>query len=77
MLVVILFGEWGEGGTGNVWEYDDKQRCIRSFRTTIKLVLGEIKKIVNGYDTVCLRPFTVSIRCRTADRFDRPGNYLI
>jgi hypothetical protein len=69
MLVVALFGEWGGGGTGNVWEYDDKRRCIRSFRTTVMFVLGEIKKIVNGYDTVRVRPFMVSIRCRTADRF--------
>ncbi len=38
------------------------------FKTTVMLVLGEIKKIVNGYDTVRLRPFTVSICCRIADR---------
>ena len=32
------------------------------------VVLEEMKTIVNGYDTVRLRPFTVSIRCKTADR---------
>ena len=68
MLVDVLFGEWGRGGTGSLWEYDDKRRCIQSFRTTVMFILGEIKKIVNGYDTVRLRPFTETIRCRTADR---------
>ena len=32
------------------------------------LVLREIKEIVNGYDTVRLRSFTVSIRYKTPDR---------
>ena len=32
------------------------------------LVLREIKRIVNCYDTVRLRPFTVSIRYKTTDR---------
>jgi hypothetical protein len=29
MLVFVLFGGWGGGGTGSLWEYDDKRRCIR------------------------------------------------
>ena len=39
----------------------------RSFRTMLMLVLREIKKIVNGFGAVRLRPFMVLIRYKTAD----------
>ena len=54
--------------SGNTMTNDVVYNRVRSFRTTLMLILGRIKKTVNGYDTVRLRPFTASIRCRTADR---------
>ena len=53
---------------GNTMTNDVVYDRVRSFRTTTMLVLEEIKTIINGYDTVRLRLFTVSIRCKTADR---------